>query len=88
MFQLPTNVEEWLKIALKYEKVWQFINCLGTIDGKHIIIQCPMNTNSELFNYKGTFSVVLLVVVDTNYRFIFVDIGFQGWISDGGVSVH
>ncbi|KAG8235858.1 hypothetical protein J437_LFUL013942 [Ladona fulva] len=82
---LPKNEDEWLNIAQQYQNVWNFPNCLGAIDGKHIILQCPMNTCTEFFNYKGTFSVVLLAVVDAHYRFIFVDIGCQGRISDGGV---
>ncbi|XP_031353290.1 protein ANTAGONIST OF LIKE HETEROCHROMATIN PROTEIN 1-like [Photinus pyralis] len=75
--ELPSNEEEWLKIAQDYEKIWNFPNCLGAIDGKHIVIECPKNTESEFYNYKGTFSVVLLAVVDANYPFIFVDIGCQ-----------
>lgn len=84
MFQTPKNPEEWLGIAQEYEELLQFPNCLGAIDDKHII-QCPMNTNKEFFNYKGTFSVILLAIVDAKYRFIFVDIGCQDRISDGGV---
>ena len=34
---------------------------------------------------KKTFSIVLLALVDSNYNFIFADIGCQGRISDGGV---
>lgn len=74
-----------MNIAQQYETVWNFPNCLGAIDGKHIVIQCPMNKCSEFYNYKGRFSVILLALVDAQYRFTFVDIGCQGRISDGGV---
>ena len=37
----PTNVHEWRNIADDYEKIWDFPNCLGSIDGKHIRIERP-----------------------------------------------
>jgi hypothetical protein len=39
------------------------------MDGKHILLQCPTNSGSQFFNYKGTFSIILFVVVDANYCF-------------------
>jgi len=33
------NKEEWIKIANDFEKMWQFIHCIGAIDGKHIVLQ-------------------------------------------------
>ncbi|KAG5863504.1 hypothetical protein JTB14_017427 [Gonioctena quinquepunctata] len=59
--------------------------CIGSMDGKHIVIQSPKFSGSEFFNYKETFSIVLFAIVDENYNFTYVYVGCQGRISFGGV---
>ena len=82
---MPSTQEEWRKIAYDYEQQWNFNHCIGSLDGKHIVIQSPMNSGSEFYNYKQYFSIVLMVLVDANYCFLFVDCGSQGRLSDGAV---
>ena len=83
--QLPNTAEEREIIEHETRRLWQFPNCIGAANGKHVTILQLSNSGSEFYNYKGFFSIVFLAIVDYNYKFIFADVGCQGRISDGGV---
>jgi len=80
---LPSSPEEWLAVENGFRT--KFPHCIGAIDGKHIVIQSPAHTGSDHYNYKNSFSIVLMALVSSDYRFMYADIGSQGRISDGGV---
>jgi len=68
--------------------IWNFPTRIGAVDGKHVNIEAPANSGSVYFNYKKTFYVILLALVDANYNFIMTDIGSFGRSSDGGIFSH
>lgn len=77
MLPRPTQ-EMWLSIANEFYTNWNFPNCLGALDGKHVTIQAPASSGSMFFYYKKTFSIVLLALVDARYNFIAVSVGSYG----------
>jgi len=83
---LPSPTESlWQENAERFQLLWNFPNCCGAVDGKHVCIVCPPHSGTLFHNYKGSFSIVLMAVVDADYKFVAVDIGDFGSNSDGGV---
>ncbi|XP_065212933.1 uncharacterized protein LOC135840368 [Planococcus citri] len=67
--------QDFKLIAAEYNRLWNFPNCVGSLDGKDIRIKRPEESGS----------IVLQAVADAHYRFIFIDVGAYGKQSDGGI---
>lgn len=83
--RFPSNQQEWRDVSEKFQTRWNFPNTLGAIDGKHIAMKAPKDSGTLYHNYKGFFSLILLAVVDADYRFLWVDVGANGSTSDCAV---
>lgn len=70
----PTEAD-YKNISNGFLEKWNFPNCIGSFDGRHCIIQAPPRSGSLYFNYKKTFSIVLMAACDHDYKFILVAVG-------------
>ena len=77
--------DQWMEIAENYRMIWNFPNCIGALDGKHISIQCPPRSGSQFYNYKNFHSIVLMALCDANYLFIMIDVCSYGRDCDSAV---
>ena len=83
----PTRTT-WSQIVNDFLDLWNFPNCTGAIKGKRVKVQAPPHSGSKFFNYKHSFFVVLLALVDALYKFTVVGIGSYGRNSAGGIFPH
>lgn len=75
---------EKFKTRANFPHCVNFSHCLGAVDDKQIEIVNPLG--SMYFNYKGFSSIVLMAVADSDYRFVYVDIGGYGKNHDATIS--
>ncbi|KAJ1518921.1 hypothetical protein ONE63_011470 [Megalurothrips usitatus] len=81
----PLTEERLARIRDDFWEEWQFPNCIGALDGRHCIVQNFPGGASDWFNYKDSFSMVMMAMCDAKYRLTHVDVGGRGRRSDGGL---
>lgn len=77
--------ENWHNIRNGFRTRANFPNCVGAVDGKHVRIIKPTDSGSLYYNYKHYFSLVLMAVCDSDYKFTFIDVGSYGKHADSTV---
>lgn len=78
---MPNTQEDFKKKILDMEEFWQFPCCWAAIDGCHIPMKCPpggLEACKEYHNFKNFYSVVLMAMIDSHYRFVWGSCGFPG----------
>ncbi|XP_072172560.1 uncharacterized protein [Diadema setosum] len=62
-----------------------FPQCAGAIDGTHLPIIAPCDSPADYHNRKGWHSIILQAIVDHNYCFTDINIGWPGRTHDARV---
>ena len=81
----PTTPDEWKELEMEFRIRWNVPHALGALDGKHVALKKPKNSGALSHNYKGFFSIVMLALVDGQYKFRWVDVGTAGSCSDAQI---
>ncbi len=79
------DADDWMVIANNNSRKWQYHHCLWAIDGKHVAIRKPMNAGSYYYNYKNFHSIILMALVDGDYKFTWVEVCANGTSSDAQI---
>ena len=64
---------------------WQFSYSFAAVDGSHLPIKCPnggAQAMKQYFSFKGFYSIILMVLADAEYRFIWASVGAPGNTND------
>ena len=70
-----------------FKATWNVPQCAGAIDGSHIPVKPPACNHTDYYNRKGWYSVVLQAVVDHQYLFRDVMVGWPGSVHDADARV-
>lgn len=84
-FTTPSTPDGWREKERVFANRWNYHHCCGALDGKHVRITKPKKSGSNYYCHKGFFSIVLLALVDADYKFIWANVGEPGSESDCGI---
>ena len=74
----PATPDGWKEVADDIWKRWNFPHCLGGHRWEACSSETPEEVSSLFHNYKGFFPIFLLAIVDSDYKFMYVDVGQSG----------
>ena len=75
-------------IVSGFNHQWGIPQCAGAIDGTHFPVCAPILNHTDYYNRKGYYSINMQAVVDHQYRFLDIYVGWPGSVHDARVFSH
>ncbi|CAF4211088.1 unnamed protein product, partial [Rotaria sordida] len=85
LIKFPTTQQEIRATTDAFLKKYNYPMCLGALDGTHIAIEPPIGYEPDYYNYKKHHSIILLAIVESSLKFIYVNIGAPDRCNDANV---
>ena len=82
--EFPTG-DNLKKVINQFEHKWGLPQCSGAIDGSHIPIAAPELNHTDYYNRKGWYSMLVQAIVDADYIFRDICVGWPGSVHDARV---
>ena len=76
------------RVVDEFKSKWGVPQCFGAVDSCHVPICAPSGQHTDYYNRKGWYSMIIKEIVDANYQFLGVCIGWPGSVHDTGVFAH
>ena len=86
--RIPQDQLRMVHVIDGFRNKWGMPQCGGAIDGTHLPILAPAEYHTDYFNRKGWHSIIMQAVVDHEYQFMDVMVGFPGSVHDARVFSH
>lgn len=80
-----TTGEALVSVVEGFERIWGFPQCAGAIDGSHIPICAPRLNHTDYYNRKGWYSMIVQAVVNNEYVFRDICVGWPGSVHNARV---
>ena len=65
-------------VVSEFKAKWGVPQCFGAIDGTHIPVSVPSENHMDYYNRKGWYSMLIQGLVDANYCFLDICVGWPG----------
>ena len=77
--------QEWRERSQHFGHRWNLHHAVGALNGKHVAIRCPRQSESTYYNYKGFCSVVMLALTTGFCAQIFNECQLRLNVMDGTI---
>ena len=85
LVKFPSSDQEIVDTIHDFLVRYDYPMCIGSVDGTHISVKAPVESQVDYFNYKKFHSIVMLASVNCSLQFTYVNVGAPGRCNDSSV---